>query len=146
LREARQIGAGRFEPFHLGIAADAYSLAGHHPEARASIAKAFAALALGHHRAFAAELYRTRAMLQLRGDAGERAAAEADLRRALQIAREQEAPSLELRAARDLARLLAEGGERRQARDLLAPIHGWFTEGFGTPDLIETKALLDGLD
>jgi hypothetical protein len=41
---------------------------------------------------------------------------------------------------------LAEGGERRQARDLLAPIHGWFTEGFGTPDLIETKALLDGLD
>jgi hypothetical protein len=89
LREARQIGAGRFEPFHLGIAADAYSLAGHHPEARASIAKAFAALALGHHRAFAAELYRTRAMLQLRGDAGERAAAEADLRRALQIARER---------------------------------------------------------
>jgi predicted ATPase len=75
LREARQIGAGRFEPFHHGIAADAYSLAGRHPDAQDSITKAFAALALGHHRAFAAELHRTRAMLLLRGDVGERAAA-----------------------------------------------------------------------
>ena len=52
---------------------------------------------------------------------------------------------MQLRAARDLARLLAERGERRQAYDLLAPIHGWFTEGFGTPDLIEAKALLEEL-
>ncbi len=145
LREAHQIGAGRYEPFHLGIAADAYSRAGWQDEARRSIAKAFAALALGHHLAFAAELYRTRAVLLLRIDAGERGAAEADLRRALEIARQQGAPSLQLRAARDLARLLVEQGERQQAADLLAPVYGGFTEGFGTPDLMEAEALLDEL-
>ena len=59
--------------------------------------------------------------------------------------RQQESPALQLRAARDLARLLAEQGERRQAYDLLAPIYGWFTEGFDTPDLIEAKALLEEL-
>src|SRR5262249_34507605 len=137
LHEAHQIGAGRYEPFHLGIAADAYARAGRHDEARSRIVKAFAGLALGHHAAFAAELYRTRAMLLLRIDREEHGAAATDLRRALGIARQQEAPSLQLRAARDLARLLAEQGERLQAADLLAPVFGRFTEGFDTPDLIE---------
>jgi predicted ATPase len=145
LSEARQIGAGRYEPFHLGIAADAFARAGRHEEARSSIVKGFASLALGHHSAFAAELHRTRAMLLLSVDREERAAAAADLRRALDIARRQGAPSLELRAARDLARLLAEQGERQQAADLLAPVYGQFTEGFDTLDLIEAETLLDGL-
>jgi predicted ATPase len=145
LREAHQIGAGRYEPFHLGIAADAYARAGRQDEARSSIAQAFVGLALSHHSAFAAELYRTRAMLSLRIDRGERGAAAADLGRALDIARQQEAPSLQLRAARDLARLLAERGERQQATDLLAPVFAGFTEGFDTPDLMEAKALLDDL-
>jgi predicted ATPase len=127
------------------IAADAYARAGRQNEARSSIAKAFVGLALGHHSAFAAELYRTRAMLLLRIDREERGAAAADLRRALDIARQQEAPSLRLRAARDLARLLAEQGEMQQAADLLAPIYGRFTEGFDTPDLMEVKSLLDEL-
>ena len=74
-----------------------------------------------------------------------RPAAEADLRGALNIARQQEAPSLELRAARDLASMLAERGERQQAADLLAPAYGRFTEGFATADLEEAKALLDEL-
>jgi class 3 adenylate cyclase len=145
LREAHQIGAGRYEPFHLGIAADAYARAGRQHEARSSIVKAFAGLALGRHAAFAAELYRTRAMVLLRIDREERGAAAADLRRALDIAGQQEAPSLQLRAARDLARLLAEQGERQQATDLLAPVYGRFTEGFDTPDLMEAEALLDEL-
>ncbi|MBM3522150.1 MAG: adenylate cyclase [Alphaproteobacteria bacterium] len=145
LREANQIGAGRLEPFHFSIAADAYGRAGRHAEARASMGKAFAALARCGDDAFAAELHRTRAALSLRAGEDQRDAAEADLRRALAIAREQEAPSLQLRAARDLARLLAERGERRQAHDLLAPIHARFTEGFDTADLIEAKALLDQL-
>jgi predicted ATPase len=68
-----------------------------------------------------------------------------DLRRALQIARQQEAPSLPLRAARDLIRVLAERGERSQAADLLAPIYASFPEGFDKPDLKEAKALLDEL-
>ena len=71
--------------------------------------------------------------------------AEADLRTAMEIGRQQGALSLQLRAARDLARLLAEQGERRQAGDLLAPLFGAFTEGFDTPDLQEAKALLDEL-
>ena len=61
------------------------------------------------------------------------------------MARAQEARSLELRAASDLARLWAGQGERARAADLLTPVYGWFTEGFGTADLIEAKALLDTL-
>lgn len=62
--------------------------------------------------------------------------------KALEVARAQEARSLELRAAGDLARLWAGRGERARAADLLAPVYGWFTEGFDTADLKEAKALL----
>jgi predicted ATPase len=61
------------------------------------------------------------------------------------VARAQQARSLELRAAGDLARLWAEQGQRNEARDLLAQVYGWFTEGFDTADLKEAKALLDTL-
>ena len=145
LRELHQMGAGRFEPLHLSLAADAYASAGRHGEARASIGKAFAALADGRDLALAAELHRTRAVLLLRADSGERGAAEADLRRALEIGRQQEALSLQLRAARDLARLWAERGERQQAADLLEGVYREFKEGFDTPDLTEAKALLNEL-
>jgi predicted ATPase len=64
---------------------------------------------------------------------------------ALTTAGERGARSLELRAAVRLARLDAEGGERRRARDLLAPVYGWFTEGFDTPDVKDARALLDEL-
>ena len=145
LREVHQMGAGRFEPLHLNLAADAYARAGRHDEARASIGKAFTALAHGRDLALAAELHRTRAVLLLCADAGERSAAEADMRSALEIGQQQEALSLQLRAARDLARLLAERGERQQAADLLASVYREFNEGFDTPDLTEAKALLDEL-
>jgi predicted ATPase len=65
--------------------------------------------------------------------------------RAIDTARSQQAKSLELRAATGLARLWAEQGERAQAHDLLAPVYGWFTEGFDTADLKDAKALLDEL-
>ena len=65
--------------------------------------------------------------------------------RALAVARAQQAKSFELRAATSMARLWCEQGKRDQARDLLAPIYGWFTEGFDTPILKEAKALLDEL-
>jgi tetratricopeptide (TPR) repeat protein len=145
LSEALRIGAGRYEPYHLGIAADAYARAGRQKEARNSIAKAFTGLAFGHHAAFAADLHRMRAMVLLSADRSERDAAVADLERALQIARQQASPSLQLRAARDLARLLAEQGEKRQALDLLAPVFDRFREGFDTPDLMEAKGLLNEL-
>ena len=68
------------------------------------------------------------------------------LQQAIHIARAQQAKSLELRAARDLARLWGEQGRRAEARDLLAPVYGWFTEGFDTADLKDAKALLDELN
>jgi predicted ATPase len=74
------------------------------------------------------------------------AEAEACFQQALDIARRQQAKSLELRAAMSLARLWQRQGKRAAAHALLAPIYGWFTEGFDTADLQEAKALLDALE
>jgi hypothetical protein len=73
------------------------------------------------------------------------AKAEAYFDLALTVARQQQAKSWELRAARSMARLWRDQGKRDAARDLLAPVYGWFTEGFDTLDLKEAKALLDKL-
>jgi predicted ATPase len=73
-------------------------------------------------------------------------AAEELYRKALSIAEEQEAKLWELRATVSLARLWHDQGRRAEARDLLAPVYGWFTEGFDTPDLKEAKALLEALN
>jgi len=95
-------------------------------------------------RWFAAELDRQRGRLLLRQGLPEDA--EELYRKALGIAREQEAKLWELRAGASLARLWRDQGRRPAARDLLAPVYGWFTEGFTTPDLREAKALLDELE
>jgi predicted ATPase len=94
---------------------------------------------------YEAELHRLDGELRLRLDARDEQRAETSFRRALEIAREQEAKSWELRAATSLARLWGERGRKGEARDLLTPIHGWFTEGFNTADLKEAKALLNEL-
>ena len=70
---------------------------------------------------------------------------EASIRQALELAREQQAKSWELRAAKSLARLWGEQGRRAEAHELLARVYGWFTEGFETRDLREAKALLQEL-
>ena len=72
-------------------------------------------------------------------------AAEDALKNSVLVARQQQAHSAELRAATSLARLWRDQGKREEARDLLAPVYGWFTEGFDTLDLKEAKALLDAL-
>jgi predicted ATPase len=94
-----------------------------------------------------AELCRLRGeMLLARGDRADPAAeGERWLRNALECARNQGAKSLELRAAISLARLWRDQGKRSKARDLLAPVYDWFTEGFDTADLHEAKTLLDEL-
>ena len=94
-------------------------------------------------RWFAAELNRHKGQLLLRQ--GHSDAAKELYREALSIARTQEAKLWELRAASSLAQLWRDQGRRAEARDLLAPVYGWFTEGFETPDLKETKALLEEL-
>jgi predicted ATPase len=91
------------------------------------------------------ELYRFKGVLLLSLSADHQAEAEACLDRALDIARGQEAKSWELRAAASLGRLWQQQGKRDQARNLLAPVYSWFTEGFDTADLQEAKALLDEL-
>jgi predicted ATPase len=73
------------------------------------------------------------------------AKAEICFKRALAVARQQQAKSWELRAAMSMARLWRDQGKRDEARELLAPVYGWFTEGFDTLDLKEAKALLDEL-
>ncbi|BCH27233.1 AAA family ATPase [Mesorhizobium sp. L-8-3] len=92
-----------------------------------------------------AEIQRREGVIRRRLRPGDGAGAEAAFRRALATAKSQDARFWELRAARDLARLLVERGERRQAADLLTPIYDWFTEGFDLSDLRETKELLDEL-
>ena len=92
-----------------------------------------------------AEIYRLRGVLLLRQTGTPQAEAETWFQRALDVARRQEAKSLELRAAMSLARLWQQQGKRAEAYDLLAPIYGWFTEGFDTADLQEASALLDAL-
>ena len=80
----------------------------------------------------------------LRADRGIAEAA-ASLEEALRVARGQQAKTYELRAATSLARLWGEQGRRTEARELLAPVYGWFTEGFDTPDLKRAKVLLNEL-
>jgi predicted ATPase len=94
-------------------------------------------------RWFEAELCRQKGQLLLRRGYNE--AAEELSRKALSIAQEQEAKLWELRAAVSLARLQRDQGRTAEARDLLAAVYGWFTEGFDTPDLKEAKALLNEL-
>jgi predicted ATPase len=94
---------------------------------------------------FDAELHRLRGELLHRENANDAAAAEAALMRAIEVARSQQTRTFELRAAMSLARLWRDQGKPQQARDLLAPVYGWFTEGFDTRDLKEAKALLDEL-
>jgi predicted ATPase len=89
-----------------------------------------------------AELHRLRAEILLDRDSNAVEEAEALLGQSLEIARRQEAKTFELRAATSLARLWQRQGKRDAARDLLAPVYEWFTEGFETRDLIEAKALL----
>jgi hypothetical protein len=95
-------------------------------------------------RIFEAELYRLKArVLLLRGAPDAEAEAQSLLDDALSTARSQHAKALELRAATDRAALWIDQGRREEARDLLAPIYAWFTEGFDTQDLKQAKALLD---
>jgi predicted ATPase len=92
-----------------------------------------------------AEISRIAGEIALKSSQPDTAKAQGYFERALAIARQQQAKSWEPRAAMSMARLWRDQGKRDQARDLVAPIYGWFTEGFDTRDLKEAKALLDEL-
>jgi predicted ATPase len=132
-----------FRSWALTLLADACRMAGQPGAALAHHAEARGLAAEREVRFFQAETFRlTGDVLLATGDA---AAAEASYREAMAIAQQQSAKLWELCAAKSLARLWHGQGKRSEARDLLAPVYGWFTEGSGTPVLQEAKALLDAL-
>jgi len=114
-------------------------------DAIAAVQEALVEVEATGERWYEAELFRLRGSSAWRGRPRDDQRAENDFHRAMQIAAEQGAKLLELRAATSLARLWGEQNRRVGARDLLAPIYGWFTEGFDTADLKDAKALLDQL-
>jgi predicted ATPase len=139
----RATGAVVGAPWHMSHLAGVCEVAGHIGEGLALLDDALQIVERTGERWFAAELNRQKGGLLL--TQGHAEAAEELYCKALSIAEEQEAKLWELRAAVNLARLRRDQGRRAEARDLLAPVYGWFTEGFGTPDLREAKALLGEL-
>jgi len=140
----RATGAETMMPYFLALLAGACEVAGQVEEGLTLLDEALQIVERTGERQFAAELNRHKGQLLLRQ--GHSEAAEELYRKALSIAQEQEAKLWELRAAMSLARLRRDQGHHAEARDLFAPVHGWFTEGFHTSDLKEAKALLDTLD
>jgi predicted ATPase len=147
IREAiagyRATGARTQGTYHLVLLAEALAACGQSGEGLAALREAAALVEETGERYVEAEIHRVKGNLLLAENGS--AEAEAGYLQALAVARAQQARSLELRAAGDLARLWAEQGRRNEARDLLAQVYGWFTEGFDTTDLKEAKALLDTL-
>jgi class 3 adenylate cyclase/predicted ATPase len=139
----RATGAELWAPHHNSLLAVAFEIAGQIEEAMTLLDDALQIAERTGELWIAAELWRHKGQLLL--SQGHSKAAEELYRKAVSIAREQEAKFWELRAAASLARLHHDQGRCAEARDLLAPVYGWFTEGFNTPDLKEAKALLEQL-
>ena len=141
----RATGAALFVPYLYTVLADVCAHLGHIEDGLQTLAEAHTLVERYDERYWEAEVCRLRGVLLLRQPGTSPAEAEAWLQQALDIAHRQEAKSLELRAAMSLSRLWQQQGKRAEARALLAPVYGWFTEGFDTADLLEAKALLEEL-
>jgi len=138
-------GAKVLWPYFLAMLAGAYGAGGQAEEGLTTLAEALAAVDNTGEGFWQAELYRLKGELLLRQTILAQHEAEACFHQALDIARRQQAKALELRAAMSLGRLWQQQGKRTEARELLEPIYGWFTEGLDTADLQEAQALLDAL-
>jgi class 3 adenylate cyclase/predicted ATPase len=143
LAQLDQRGATLYRCFGLASLGEALTRQGEHQAALAAVREGFDTLAATGERWWEAELHRVHGTVLMGQNQFDES--EACFRQALGIAGQQQTKSLELRAAMGLGRLWGERGRRAEARDLLAPIYGWFTEGFDTADLKEAKALLDEL-
>ena len=130
-------------PFGLASLAEGLARRGDRVAALAALREGLEIADATGERKWDAELHRLTGTMLLAEN--KRDEGQASLQQAIRIAQAQQAKSLELRAARDLARLWGEQGRRSEARDLLAPVYGWFTEGFDTADLKDAKALLEEL-
>ena len=142
IEAAAATGAEAWSPYLLALLAEAYGAAGQDEEGLRVLADARAMVTRTGEGFYEAELYRLAGVLHLTHPAMAQAEVEGNITHALTIARRQGAKSLELRAAMSLARLWQRQGKRDEARQLLAEVYNWFTEGFDTADLQEAKALL----
>jgi predicted ATPase len=143
----RAIGIELGRPYSLALLAEAYGKVGRIEEGLASLEEALDTVNKTGERLHEPEVYRLKGMLMLQSKVqGSKSKvkeeAEECFGKAIEIARKQQAKSWELRAATSLARLWQQQGKKAEARELLAPVYNWFTEGFDTKDLQEAKALL----
>ena len=132
-------------PLFLSSLARAHAEVGQFDDAWRSIDEALTLIKKTKERLHEAEVNRIAGEIALKSPGQNAARAEAYFERALAVARQQQAKSWQLRAAMSMARLWRDQGKRDEARALLAPVYGWFTEGFDTLDLKEAKALVDEL-
>jgi predicted ATPase len=138
-------GGTLWMPFRLSHLTRAYAELGQFDDAWRCIDEAMTAMETTKEKWSEAEVHRTAGEIALKLPEPDAVRAEAYFERALTVARQQQAKSWELRAAMSLARLCRDRGKTVEARELLAPVYGWFTEGFDTLDLKEAKALLEEL-
>ncbi|OBH71561.1 hypothetical protein A5682_07680 [Mycobacterium mantenii] len=145
--ERRQAyGMGAVWPWFLVLFAEALGKVGEFAKALAALDEALQWVHRNDERLYESEAYRIRGELLLEQDAPDSVgAAEECFQRALQVARQQQAKSWELRATTSLSRLWLQEGRREDARELLVPVYDWFTEGFDTPDLKDARVLVDRL-
>jgi predicted ATPase len=141
----RALGQEVWRPRCLVLLAEAAEHVGQVEEGLRLLVEALAAFEANGQGDLLAETYRLQGALLLRQTVLEAVQAEACFQQALAVAHHQQAKSWELRAAVSLSRLWQQQGKRDEARELLAPVYGWFTEGFDTADLQEAKTLLEDL-
>jgi predicted ATPase len=132
-------------PLYLPFLAKAYAQLGKSDDALRCVGEAMQAVQTTKETMFEAEVYRMAGEIELMSPGPDAAKAEAYFERALAVARQQQAKSWELRVAMSMAKLWRDQDKRDEARELLAPVYGWFTEGFDTLDLKEAKVLLGEL-
>jgi predicted ATPase len=141
----RSTGSTWFAPANFSFLAAAYAELGRFDDAARCVGEAMTTIEATKEKWYEAEVNRLAGEIALRSPQPDAAKAQAYFERALEVARAQKAKSWELRAAMSLARLWRDRGQRAEAHDLLAPVYGWFTEGFDTLDLKEAKTLLAAL-
>jgi class 3 adenylate cyclase/predicted ATPase len=141
----RSTGSTLWMPLHLSYLARAYAQLGQFDDAWRCIGEAMTAVETTKERWCEADIHRIAGDIALLSPKPDATKAEGYFEQALTVARQQQSKSWELRAAMSMARLWRDQGKPQQACDLLAPVYGWFTEGFDTIDLKEAKALLDEL-
>jgi predicted ATPase len=145
LRAYRATGGETARPYYLALLAEAHGTIGEPEVGLTALTEALTLVDTTGERWYEAELYRLKGELLLQQSSDNHPEAETCFQQAIAIAQNQQAKSFELRAATSLSKLWHQQGKRQEAHDLLAPVYGWFTEGFDTADLQEAKALLDEL-